>query len=137
MFRKLCRWIALLIFSGEMASAQNFLLGLNYSEFVPTGSITILYDFVATATDSQGDIYLLLYANTGQAFFSLIKLTPAGDRVVYQNNVPFAAYCMAVDASGTVYLAGQNFVEKLGADGATPVYKTSFGQNTTVTRSEE
>jgi uncharacterized protein (TIGR03437 family) len=133
MFRKLCRWISLLILTGGMASAQNFLLGLNYSEFVPTGSITILYDFVATATDSQGDIYLLLYANTGQAFFSLIKLTPAGDRVVYQNNVPFTAYCMAVDASGNVYLAGQNFVEKLGADGATPVYKTSFGQNTTVT----
>jgi hypothetical protein len=133
MFQKLRRWIAWLVFTGGMASAQNFLLGVNYSEFVPTGSITILYDFMATATDSQGDIYLLLYANTGQAFFSLIKLTPAGDRVVYQNNVPFTAYCMAVDASGNVYLAGQDFVEKLGADGATPVYKTSFGQNTTVT----
>lgn len=132
MFRKLCRWIALLSFTAAMCG-QNFLLGVNYSELVPTGSITILYDFVATATDSQGDIYLLLYANTGQAFFSLIKLTPAGDRVVYQNNVPFTAYCMAVDPSGNVYLAGQDFVEKLGADGATPVYKTSFGQNTTVT----
>jgi len=130
MFQKLSRWIALLSFTAAMASAQNFLLGVSYSEVVPTGSITTLYQFLATATDSQGAIYLLLYANTGQ---SIIKLTPAGDRVVYQNMVPFPAYCMAVDPSGNVYLAGQNIVEKFGADGATPVYKTTLGQDAQVT----
>jgi uncharacterized protein (TIGR03437 family) len=134
MFRKLCRWIALLSFTAGMACAQNFLLGVNYSEFIPTRPITIALTAMTTATDSQGDIYLLFFGSTSQQpqAYYVEKLSSAGDSVVYLNAVAFAVIGMAVDPSGNLYLAGQNFVEKFGADGATSVYKTSLGQNVTV-----
>src|ERR1039457_2639098 len=42
---------------------------------------------------------------------------PAGDRVVYQNMLAFQASVMAVDPAGNVYLAGNDFVQKLNTDG--------------------
>jgi uncharacterized protein (TIGR03437 family) len=136
-FRKLSRSIALVSCTAAIACGQNFLLGVNYSEFIPTGSITTMSTPVATATDSQGAIYLSLFGITdrpapGQGNY-IMKLTPSGNSVVYQNLLAFTVYGMAVDASGNVYLAGQNFVEEFGTDGATSVYKTSVGQNVTIT----
>ena len=58
---------------------------------------------------------------------------PAGDRVVYQNMLAFQASVMAVDPAGNVYLAGNNFVQKLNTDGATVLYTTRIGRNVTLT----
>src|ERR1022692_1243563 len=58
---------------------------------------------------------------------------PAGDRVVYQNMLAFQASVMAVDPAGSVYLAGNDFVQKLSTDGATVLYTTRIGRNVTLT----
>ena len=126
MFRKLAFWLVLLSPTTAMAAAQNFLLGLDYAEQTGTGPLFyVTSDTVAT--DAQGAIYIL--ANdyiTAQPSY-LTKLTPAGDQVVYQTTLPFTASGMAIDPAGNAYLAGSNFVEKLGTDGATVLYRTVIG----------
>lgn len=141
MLRKLCLWCALLISATAIAAAENFLLGVNYSELIPTGAFTATTVYnplqVVTGTDSQGAIYLLIngtLANqSSTVLYYLIKLTPAGDRVVYQNTLAIQPSAMAVDPAGDVYLAGNDFVQKLGTDGATVEYTTTIGQNLTLT----
>lgn len=121
MLPKTCLWLALLSTTAALA-AQNFLLGVDYSERIPTGSLPNVY-MLAAGTDSQGALYLLVSGTY------LMKLTPAGDRVVYQTSLAFQAYAMAVDPAGGVYIGGSNFAEKLGTDGATVVYRTVIGEN--------
>jgi uncharacterized protein (TIGR03437 family) len=142
MLRRLSLWFALPIATTAMAAAQTFLLGVNYSEPIPTGSATTTNMYrsfqVGAGTDSQGDIYLLLNYGMikGQLTANvayLVKLTPKGDRVVYQNTLAFQASLLAVDPAGNVYLGGGNVVQKLGADGATVAYTTTIGQNLTLT----
>jgi uncharacterized protein (TIGR03437 family) len=135
MLRKLSLWFALLSSTTAMAAAENFLLGVNYSELIPipTGSSYGPVQ-VSTGTDAQGSVYLLVtLAQPNTVFYYLIKLTPAGDRVVYQNTLAFQPSVMAVDPAGNVYLAGNDFVQKLGTDGTTVLYTTSIGQNVTLT----
>src|ERR1022692_723654 len=105
MLRKLSLWFALLSATAAMAAAQNLLLGVHYSELVPTGFFTSTTDYgplqvstgtdtqgavqVSTGTDPQGAVYLLVNggveAQSITAVSYLIKLTPAGDRVVYRS----------------------------------------------------
>ena len=125
MFRQASRWFVLLSAVSAMA-AQNFRLGVNYSQ--PIGNGSLFATNVAVATDAQGGIYGLASSSVTSY---LVKLTPAGG-VVYQTTLPFFAPLMAVDAAGNVYLAGNpdgssTFVEKLGTDGATVVYRTPIG----------
>jgi uncharacterized protein (TIGR03437 family) len=112
-------------------SAQNFRLGVDFSQ--PIGNGSHIATNVAVATDAQGGIYTLASIGsppTSQSY--LVKLTPAG-AVVYQTTLPFFAPYMAVDAAGNVYLAAENantsnfFIEKLGTDGATVLYQTPIG----------
>ena len=49
--------------------------------------------------------------------------------MVYQTLLTIPAVWMAVDAGGNVYLASNNTVEKLDADGSTVTYNTTIGQN--------
>ena len=120
-------------------AAQQSLLGLNYSEKIPTGSLTAVYA-VATATDSQSAIYVLETGDTLQnpLISYLLKLAPAGDQVVYQTVLNFVPTNMAVDPAGNVYLAGTpacalavcpSVVEKLGTDGMTVAYTTTIATN--------
>lgn len=140
MQRKLSLWFALLSATTAMAAEQDFLLGVNYSELIPTGSFTATTAYgplqVITGTDSQEAIYLLVNGDTAvqsiTAVSYLIKLSPAGDRVVYQNMLAFQPSAMAVDPAGNVYLAGNDSVQKLAADGTTVVYTTTIGQNLTL-----
>ncbi len=62
-----------------------------------------------------------------------MKLTPDGSHVVYQTLLTIPAVWMAVDAGGNVYLASNNTVEKLDADGSTVTYNTTIGQNVSLT----
>jgi len=123
-------------------AAQQPLLGLNYSEEIPTGSLTAVYS-VATGTDSQGAIYVLeTGVNTQQNQQSyLLKLAPAGNQVVYQTALTVVPAYMAVDPAGNVYLAGDfvcsaapcpGVVEKLGTDGATVMYTTTIAPDASV-----
>ena len=114
-------------------AAQNFRLGVDFSQ--PIGNGSLFATSVSVATDAQGGIYGLAsnYITTPQSY--LVKLTPAG-AVVYQTTLPFFAPLMAVDAAGNVYLAANPdgssiFVEKLGTDGATVVYQTPIGVQAT------
>lgn len=58
MLPKTCVWLALLSPTAALA-AQNFLLGVDYSERIPTGSLTNV-NMLAAGTDSQGAVYLLV-----------------------------------------------------------------------------
>ncbi|HLY18426.1 MAG TPA: SBBP repeat-containing protein [Bryobacteraceae bacterium] len=125
MFRKAFSGFVLLSAASAMA-AQNFRLGVDYSQPIGNGSLPVTS--LAAAADAQGGIYGLVsnYISSEQSY--LVKLTPAGD-VIYQTTLPFYAPVMAVDAAGNVYLAGNPdgsgvFVEKLGTDGAKAVYQT-------------
>jgi len=127
-----------------MAAAQNFRLGVNYSELIPTVSLATVYG-VATATDAQGAVYLLVSgatsAQTSPATNYLIKLTPTGDQVVYETLLNFVVVAMAVDPAGNAYLAGSSIcttgqcagvVEKLGTDGKTVVYTATITADATL-----
>jgi uncharacterized protein (TIGR03437 family) len=91
---------------------------------------------LAAGTDAQGSIYLLANGFAGHqattATNYIMKLTPAGDQIVYQNALPFQATGMAVDPAGNVYLAGSNSVEKLGTDGKTVIYTTTIAPDAVV-----
>lgn len=138
MVRTACFFLALLGATAATATAQNFLLGLDYSEPIPTGPLTGPTG-AKTATDQQGNVYVLVggwpweETSNGMTFGSdpggpsyLVKLTPAGT-VVYQTTLAFPATALAIDAAGYAYLAGINLVEKLGTDGTTVIYQTTIG----------
>jgi uncharacterized protein (TIGR03437 family) len=128
MFRRV-----LLLGAASAMAAQNFRLGVDFSQ--PIGNGSLLATNVAVATDAQGGVYGLGSIGFPTSESYLVKLTAAG-AVVYQSTLPFYATLMAVDADGNVYLAAENantsnyFVEKLGTDGATVVYQTSIGVQT-------
>jgi len=59
MLRTACFFLALLGATAATAPAQNFLLGLDYSEPIPTGPLTGPTG-AKTATDQQGNVYVLV-----------------------------------------------------------------------------
>lgn len=137
MFRKALLWFALLSVAATTAAAQNFLLDIDYTQAIPTGSLF----GVAVAeggADSQGNFYFLVSGLVqGPYVYTigpqptvptsyLVKLNPART-VLYQNLLPYPFISMAVDPAGNVYLAGGNSVEKLGPDGKTVLYNTAIG----------
>jgi uncharacterized protein (TIGR03437 family) len=141
--RKLCLTLALLSATALTAAPQNFLLGVNYSELIPTGSLTTAYP-IATATDAQGSIYILTTGETAlqssPATYYLTKLAPTGHQVVYQTQLTFSPSAMAVDTTGNVYLAGSSIctgqcpplVQKLATDGKTVLYELSIAPDATL-----
>jgi uncharacterized protein (TIGR03437 family) len=136
MMRRLYIWLVLLIATAAVASAQT-LLGVDYSEPIPFPlvSVGLEYGPSLAGTDAQGSIYLLANGQAGQqatATNYIMKLTPAGDRIVYQNALLFQATGMAVDPSGNVYLAGTNSVAKLATDGKTVIYTTTIAPDAVV-----
>ena len=135
MMRKLSIWLVLLIATAAVASPQT-LLGVDYSEPIPFPVVLEYGLALAAGTDAQGSIYLLANGFAGQqattATNYIMKLTPAGDQIVYQNALPFQATGMAVDPAGNVYLAGSNSVEKLGTDGKTVIFTTTIAPDAVV-----
>ncbi len=122
----------LFLVASAVLAAQDFRLGVDYSLPINIGSAPITN--LAVATDAQGTVYTLVGNYIGSEQSSLVKLTPAGD-VVYQTTLSIYAPVMAVDSTGNVYLAGNPggssvFVEKLGTNGATVVYRTPIGGQT-------
>ncbi|HTQ54663.1 MAG TPA: hypothetical protein VMI94_09405 [Bryobacteraceae bacterium] len=131
----------LLLAFAAATPAQNFRLGVDSSELIPTGALTVLYKAPA-ATDAAGAIYILESGAAGVTYnataaYYLTKLDQNG--VVYQNLLPFAPLLMAVDPGGSVYLVATSSSSpdwsavKLGADGSTVVYSTDLGPAPQVT----
>jgi len=124
--------LMLLIATVATAAAQNFRLGMNYSELIPSGSATAV-SFVLTGTDSQGSLYVLINGATNVPANTTYLVKLSQNQVVYQNPLPYpAATAMAVDPAGNVYLAVANAaniysVVKLGANGSTAEYTMTFG----------
>src|ERR1035438_8248659 len=135
MMRRLYIWLVLLIATASVASPQT-LLGVDYSEPIPFPVVLEYGLALAAGTDAQGSVYLLVNGFAGHqataASYFIMKLTPAGDRIVYQNALPFQATGMAVDPAGNVYLAGSNSVEKLATDGRTVIYTTTIAPDAVV-----
>jgi hypothetical protein len=102
MLPRFCLCYALLGIAA-LSAAQNFRLRVNYSELIPTGSLTTSYG-AQVATDAQGAVYVLengpIGSQTAAVSYYLTKL--ARNRIVYQNLLPFTPMNMAVDPAGNV-----------------------------------
>jgi uncharacterized protein (TIGR03437 family) len=138
MLRKAIVYLVLLSVAPLMATTEDFKLGVDYSELMPTGALTLPAN-AAVASDSRGAVYLLLSEATAPGSAYLVKLAPGGDQIVYQTELAFVGVYLAVDPAGNAYVAGNysidgsNFVEKLATDGKTILYKTVVGSVTGIT----
>jgi len=129
--------LALLSGTCAMAASSGFLLGADYSEWLPAYVTQI-------ATDSSGALYILS-ACTQTATYSpypcVTKLSADGKTILWQNNLGFTVEYlgglpepMAVDPNGGVYLIPTSnsgdasiFVAKLRADGTGLEWKAPVG----------
>ena len=130
--------------AGAAGADNGFLLGLDYSKPVGYGLTGSNYPVLATATDASGALYLLAASDPSVSIpattvlqpyqfpsasspYYVEKLTPQGDQV-YLAALGFAASALAVDASGSAYVAGAHLVAKLNAGGTAFLYQVFLGQ---------
>ncbi len=85
------------------AGTSSFLLGADYSEWLPAGVTQI-------ATDGSGAIYLLISFPTSPNTppSTVIKLSADGSSIIWENQLGFAVTTMAVDPNGGVYVTPMN-----------------------------
>ena len=128
-----------LVLLASTGAAQNFRLGVNYSELIPSGSLSSIYG-VMTATDAQGYFYVLMSgpasAQSSTIVSYLVKLNQ--NQIIYQNPLSYNPAAMTVDPAGNVYLATVDSnntysVVKLAANGSTVDYTMTLGANAVVT----
>ncbi len=125
MSRNILLCMALLGATAGIAQTSGFLLGVDFSEYAgPEKQI---------ATDSAGNLYILGSCPSLTAF-CVTKLLADGKTIVWQNTLGFAAFTMAVDPGGGVYVIpeGQTgdtsvSVVKLGPNGSGIAWQTSVG----------
>ena len=115
-----------------------FPLGLDYLRSAPAAAAQP-GGLMAMAVDAAGSIYLLGSANPAEVKATTVigtspnpagyvmKLTPAGDQLVYLTVLGIRAAALAVDASGNAYVAGDRHVLKLNQSGTALVYDTTIG----------
>ncbi len=111
----------LLLTCAAVVAAADFRLGLNYAQWGPE-----VTPGEQLAADGSGALYILDIAGS-----HLTKLAADGKAIAWQQTMTPRVSAMAVDPNGGVYLiadAGSQggAVEKLGADGATVVWKTAI-----------
>lgn len=117
--------LALLTATGAIAASSPSLLGVDYSEWLALNPQQI-------ATDSSGNLYILSqYTAQGYIYSAVTKLSADGKTILWQNQLGFAAYTMAVDPNGGVYVIpipnGDFSVAKLTAGGSGVAWETSVG----------
>ncbi len=86
---------ASLVTAGLNAATPAFLLGTDYSQWLPNYVVQI-------ATDTSDSIYLLTTPSYSTPS-SVIKLAADGTTIVWQNQLTFPVLAMAVDPNGGVY----------------------------------
>ncbi|MEO7143925.1 MAG: hypothetical protein ABI165_10550 [Bryobacteraceae bacterium] len=125
-----------LLNAAVMATQPGFLLGPDYSEWLypNAGQMQI-------ATDGSGALYILSVLTgtslSSQPVFRVTKLSADGKTILWENDLGFATYQIAVDPSGGVYVlssisteapgvlpAPSLFVAKLTFDGGGIAWKT-------------
>lgn len=112
------------------ASAAGFPLGVGNSLSLPGSGV------ISTAVDAAGSVYLLQTEASGVLKPTAVLATPAttpssyvtklfpdGSKTVFVTELGFTAGAMAVDPAGYVYVASDNFVEKLDVSGASVIYR--------------
>jgi len=109
-----------------MAQSSGFLLDVKYSEWLGLSPLQM-------ATDSSGAIYILS-AGWASCADCVTKLSADGTTVLWQDQLEFEAFAMAVDPNGGVYVipgAGPTdtttYVAKLNAAGSGVEWQTSVG----------
>jgi len=129
--------LALLSATGAVAASSGFLLGADYSEWLPPYITQI-------ATDGSGALYILsacTQTTTYSPYPCVTKLSADGKTVLWQHNVGFTVESpgglrspMAVDPNGGVYLIPTSsysdasiLVGKLNADGTGLAWQASIG----------
>ena len=132
------RCIGLLCAVASLAAGARFPLGLDYLHPAPAAAAQA-GGLVTMAVDASGAIYLLGSANPAQVKATtvigtppnpagyVIKLTPAGDQIVYATVLGIRANALAVDSSGNAYVAGDGHVLKLNPAGTEVVYDATVG----------
>ncbi len=132
-------WIA--VFTATMATAAGpgFLLGVDYSQRIGFGT-PYANSNPMMATDGTGALYLLdlgdprtlpasaVLGSPETPASYVMKLSTAGDRIVYLTVLEFRASALAVDSSGSVYLTGPGVVAKLNATGTALVYRMPMAE---------
>jgi uncharacterized protein (TIGR03437 family) len=138
MLRKASVCFFLLSAPMAIATAQTFLLGVDYSAAIPTGPVAWAANMSA-GTDSKGNLYVLVngLTDTCQSIGSpqicvlapesyLVKIGPGGT-VLYQAALTTPVNAMAVDSAGGIYFAAANSVQKLSGAGGSVVYQRTIG----------
>ena len=129
-----------LALTSMVAAGSGFPLGLDYSAKLG-GSDSAL----VVSVDDAGSVYLLqtgdiskltpttVLGSAAPTSSYVTKLSPDGSQVAYITALGFTASAMAVDSSGSVYVAGPNLVAKLDARGAAFIYQTSIASGCVLT----
>src|ERR1039457_3024161 len=127
------KFLCLILLSATDAAAATpaFQLGVNYSEWLgfPANSGAQL------ATDSSGAIYFLTSTlQSNIALSNVAKFTADGKRLLWQNQLDFAASALTVDPNGGVYVLPVRqqsettaYGAKLSPTGTGLAWKTSVG----------
>ena len=123
--------LILLSATGAAAATSAFQLGVNYSEWLglPANNGAKL------ATDSSGAAYFLTTTiQSNVALSTVTKLTADGTKLLWQNQLGFAASAITVDPNGGVYVVPVRqqsettaYVAKLSTTGTGLAWKTSVG----------
>ena len=118
---------------GTTATAE-FRLGVDYSKRIGFGALDATSNPMMAA-DGAGALYILdtgdssvlpataVLGSPGARASYVMKRSPAGDRIAYLTVLGFPANAIAVDSSGSVYLAGPGNIGKLNAAGTAFVYQ--------------
>jgi uncharacterized protein (TIGR03437 family) len=117
--------LALSIAAGAMAQPPGYLLGVDYSEWLPLNVTRI-------AADTYGALYILSADDSTNS--SVTKLSADGTKMAWRNRLGFAAAAMAVDPDGGIYVVPASqpgdtsfYVAKLGAGGTGLAWETPVG----------
>ncbi len=143
MLKTLRLWIAVLTSTMAIAAGPGLKLGVDYSQRFGFAAPNETPNPIM-ATDGSGALYLLdigdpktlpagaVLGSPGTTASYVMKLSPAVDRIVYLTVLDFRADSLAVDSSGSAYVAGSGVIAKLNSTGIAFVYRMALAEGVVV-----
>jgi uncharacterized protein (TIGR03437 family) len=132
-------WLTLFVGAVNAIAGGSFPLGTDFARQIAPSTLTGVVYYHATAVDGTGAIYVagqgvtarlpattVLASNPGILVNFAMKLSLAGE-IVYLVTLDLYSSALAVDSSGSLYLAGGNQVVKLNSAGTELAYTASLG----------